>query len=212
MNNIKYLEVNYFWNELDSLYTNAFMYLEDTDQPVIPIVINSYGGEVLCLNSLLDAIKGSKKPVMTIVVGCAMSCGFQLFVSGTKGLRIVSPSATCLAHEVSGCSWGKTSDIKNDAKYIEFLNENYCYKLLDEAGNHEAGYTKKLFRDNFNADLYMNAEEVVSHNWADKIMPMNEVLRSINVIFDEFKANQTEMIDLNPLINDDEEDKCKPKK
>lgn len=211
MNDIKYLEVNYFWNELDSLYTNAFMYLEQSPQPVIPIVINSYGGEVLCLNSLLDAIKGSKKPVMAIVVGCAMSCGFQLFVSATKGLRIISPSATCLAHEISGCAWGKTADIKNEAKYIEFLNEKYCYGLLDEAGNHPSGYAKQLFKDNFNADLYMNAEEVVGHGWADKIMPMNEALRNIDVIFNEFKANQTEMPNLNTLT-DGEEDKCKPKR
>lgn len=191
---IQYLEVNYFQPILNTLYVDAFMYLESLDIPVVPIVINSYGGAVSCLGSLLDCIQGSKKPVMTISTGNAMSCGADLFSSAD--IRVVGPNTTTLIHQVSSITFGKVADMKSDYEHANMLNDKMLYKLFDKAGNHEAGYTENLITQAKNADIYLTAEEMIKHGWADKIMPMNEALRSIGVLYEEWSNAKNE-----PIIN-----------
>ena len=191
---IQYLEVNYFHPILNTLYVDAFMYLESLDIPVVPIVINSYGGAVSCLGSLLDCIQGSKKPVMTISTGNAMSCGADLFSSAD--IRVVGPNTTTLIHQVSSITFGKVADMKSDYEHANMLNDKMLYKLFDKAGNHEAGYTENLITQAKNADIYLTAEEMIKHGWADKIMPMNEALRSIGVLYEEWSNAKNE-----PIIN-----------
>ena len=70
------------------------------------------------------------------------------------------------------------------------------YKLFDKAGNHEAGYTENLITQAKNADIYLTAEEMIQHGWADKIMPMNEALRNIGIIYEEWANAKNE-----PIIN-----------
>lgn len=183
----KYLTVEIFHPWLNTLYAEAFSMLEADEQPYIPIVINSYGGYTDCLSTLLDCIEGSSKPVITISTGVAMSCGADLFVSGTKGLRIVGPNTTSLIHQVASGSCGKASDLENDIKHTRQLNEKLLYNLFDKAGNHEAGFTRNLIKENFNADIYLTAQEMVDYGWADKIMPINKALANLDNIFNEYK-------------------------
>lgn len=202
---VQYLEVQYFHPCLSTMYAEAFAYLENLDgQPYIPIVINSYGGYTDCLNVLLDLIQESSKPVVTIVSGVAMSCGLGLAISGTKGLRIVGPNATCLLHQVSSCAWGKASDIEANNKEIQRLNGVLAYNLYDKAGGHEEGFTKNLVKENFNADLYLTPEQMVEYGWADKIMSINKALLNLDSIFDDYKKMEeaVELSDeLNPMLH-----------
>lgn len=182
-----YLPVEYFHPCLNLLYAEAFTYIEQSEQPYIPVVINSYGGYTDCLSTLLDCIQGSTKPVITIATGVDMSCGCGLFVSGTKGLRIIGQNTTSLIHQVASMAWGKSSDIESEAREIQRLNEKLAYKLYDQAGGHEDGYTKNLIKENFNADLYLTPEQMVEHGWADKIISFNQALSNLDNIFDDYK-------------------------
>lgn len=182
-----YLSVEYFHPCLNLLYAEAFSMIENSDQPYIPIVINSYGGYTDCLSTLLDCIQGSTKPVITIATGVAMSCGCDLFVSGTKGLRIIGQNTTSLIHQVASMAWGKSSDIENEAREISRLNKKLAYDLFDKAGGHEEGYTQNLIKENFNADLFLTPEQMMEHGWADKIMSLNQALLNLDSIFDDYK-------------------------
>src|SRR5579859_4042574 len=82
---------------------------------IIPIYINSYGGQIDTLFAMLDIIQASHKPVATIASGVAMSCGAVLLASGTPGYRFAGPNAQIMIHQVSGASMGKLSDIEVDA-------------------------------------------------------------------------------------------------
>lgn len=190
---VMYLEVEYFHPCLNLLYAEAFTYIEQSEQPYIPIVINSYGGYTDCLSTLLDCIQGSSKPVMTIATGVDMSCGSGLFVSGTKGLRFIGPNTTSLIHQVSAGALGKASEIETQNKNIQYTNEKLLYNLLDNAGNHEAGYTKNLVKENFNADIYLTPQEMIEHGWADKIMSYNEVIKNADNIFDDYQKQLDEV-------------------
>ena len=57
----------------------------DTKVKIIPIIINSYGGQVYSLLAMLDMISSSKKTICTVATGKAMSCGSILLAAGTPG-------------------------------------------------------------------------------------------------------------------------------
>lgn len=196
----KYLTVEYFYPFLNTLYAEAFAYLESIDQPYIPILICSYGGYTDCLSTLLDCIQNSSKPVMTIATGVDMSCGCDLFVSGTKGLRIIGNNTTSLIHQVGSMAWGKTSDIEHEANEVVRLNNKLLYNLFDKAGDHEDGYTKNLIKEHFNADLYLTSEEMIQHGWADKVMSASQAILNMDNIFADYKAMK-EKAELNEILD-----------
>jgi len=66
----------------------------NTGQSIIPVIIDSYGGEVYSLMSMIASIKSSEIPIATIVEGKAMSCGVILFSCGTEGHRYITEDAT----------------------------------------------------------------------------------------------------------------------
>ena len=54
-------------------------------EPIIPIVIDSYGGSVYALLHMIDAILVAPVPVATICIGKCMSAGALLLAAGTDG-------------------------------------------------------------------------------------------------------------------------------
>ena len=109
-----------------------------TGQEIIPIVIDSYGGQVYSLMRMIGAIKASRLPVATIVEGKAMSCGAILFSFGEEGKRYMDPHATVMIHDVSSGAIGKIEEIKANAKESERLSKiainQYFNHLISEEG------------------------------------------------------------------------------
>ena len=103
--------------------------IQKHEQMVLPVVIDSYGGQVYSLMSMISDIQHSRIPVATIVQGKAMSCGAILFSFGTEGRRYMDPDATVMIHDVSSMGWGKVEEIKADAKEVERLNQK-VYKMM----------------------------------------------------------------------------------
>lgn len=135
---------------------------------IIPIVISSYGGEVFSMFAMRDLVKSSKKPVMTVVLGKAMSCGASLAAAGTKGMRFISPASCFMIHESSGGFHGKVSDIKNESEASVLLNEQMFDYLAKDSGNSVLTIKKHMHKKN-NADWYLSPEEAVSLGFVDQI-------------------------------------------
>lgn len=131
----------------------------DDEVKVIPIVISSYGGEVYSLLSMLDIMKTANKPVATIAMGKAMSCGAVLLSAGTKGLRFAGEMTDVLIHEVSGFSIGKNLDIQNDAEKTKKLNMLLMRILAENCGIKDKDHFIKLAKSKGNIDLYFTAKE-----------------------------------------------------
>jgi ATP-dependent Clp protease protease subunit len=135
---------------------------------IIPVYINSFGGQVYSLIAKRDLIKTSIKPVSTIAVGKAMSCGASLLAAGTKGYRYASPDTRILVHQVSGVNVGKTSDIVEDAKQIATLNDMMLKNLAEDTGN-SVSKLKNEIKNRENADWTMTAEEALKWKLIDGI-------------------------------------------
>lgn len=136
---------------------------------VIPIVISSYGGQVHILLSMLDIIKGAIKPVSTIAMGKAMSCGAVLLSAGTRGLRFAGENTEILIHEVSSMAIGKNLDIQNDAENTHKLNLTLMRILAKNCKMKDKNYFLKLSKSKGNVDLYFTAKEAQKLGLIDEV-------------------------------------------
>ena len=126
---------------------------------IIPIVISSFGGQVHSLLPMIDLIKASRKPVATIALGKAMSCGATLLAAGTKGYRYAAPNADIMIHEVSSMSWDKNTDMQNDAKHTKYLNDLLFKMIAEWAGKKDPKFFLKILNSKSNVDWYLTANE-----------------------------------------------------
>jgi ATP-dependent Clp protease protease subunit len=176
--------VNEFSEEAVKIFLEDITKANNTSQPIIPIFIDSYGGDVYALMAMIDIIESSDKPCATICVGKAMSCGAVLLACGEKGHRYVSKNATIMIHDVSSFSEGKSEEIKSDAAETDRLQKQF-YKLLDRKCDRKDGYFDKLVFNKGRSNLYLDAEQCIKHGLADEIkIPKFTVEIVHNIIFE----------------------------
>lgn len=114
----------------------------------IKIYINTNGGNVINMFSLVDMIKISKTPIYTINLGKCYSSGFFIFIAGDK--RYALPTSTFLLHE-SSCSISEVSS--------KFLEEVDFYKNLENVMKkfvlNQTTIPKNLYEKNYKKEWYM---------------------------------------------------------
>lgn len=136
-------------------------------QDILPVVIDSYGGSVYALLSMIDTIKNCDIPIATICESKAMSCGAVLFTCGAEGHRYMGPNATVLIHDVSSFAFGKEPEIKASSEEAGRLN-SLIYKLMAEnCGHKDEDYFYDKVTERRGADWYITPEECVKHNIAN---------------------------------------------
>jgi ATP-dependent Clp protease protease subunit len=165
---------NYIWvNEFDDqslqLFYASFTRLEgDPSVQIIPIFIASYGGDTTVLAAMRDLIKSCPKPVATIAMGKAMSCGTGLLAAGTKGYRFSSPGSSVMIHQVSSGTGGKASDIVSDAASVQLTNNIMFKNLASDIGCTATELHSEIQKRN-NADWYLTPAECIKWGIIDHI-------------------------------------------
>lgn len=149
-------------------FVKDFNHCLDKNAKIIPIVIDSYGGEVYCLLEIISLIKSSPVPVATICNGKAMSCGALLYMFGSNGYRFMSEQATLMLHEVSSGSHGKVEEVKADAKETDRLNTMIFTMAAKHIGVSEKYFLDLLHKHN-HAEIYMDAKTAKQHKICNHI-------------------------------------------
>lgn len=162
------IRVNKFDEDAATKFSNSMSAAQSTGQPIVPVVIDSYGGQVYSLMSMVANIKASKVPVATIVEGKAMSCGALLFSFGTSGYRFVDKHATIMIHDVSSGARGKIEEIKADAKEGDRLNQLLYREMAANCGKEPEFFLKQI-HDRSHADWYLDADEALAIGLANHI-------------------------------------------
>lgn len=160
--------VNEFNEEAATEFSTAMSLAQNTGQKVIPVVIDSYGGQVYSLMSMISSIKSSIVPVATIVQGKAMSCGAILASFGSEGLRFMDKDATLMIHDVASFAFGKIEELKADAREAERLNKKVYTMMARNCGKSD-DYFSNLIHDKGHADWFLDAEEAKEHNIIQQI-------------------------------------------
>ena len=162
------IRVNKFNEEAAKKFIDSMAAAHNTGQNIIPVVIDSYGGEVYSLMAMIAAINDAELPVATIVEGKAMSCGAILFSCGEEGLRFMDRNATIMIHDVSSMEWGKVEELKASAKEADRLNDK-VYKMMARNCGKKDDYFLKIVDKKKHADWFLDADEAKKHNLANQI-------------------------------------------
>ena len=162
------ITVNEFTEESANEFTTLVSSAQNTGQKVLPVIIDSYGGQVYSLLTMISAIKSSKIPVATIIRVKAMSCGALLASFGEDGLRFMDKDATLMIHDVASMAFGKVEELKADAREADRLNKKVFTMMARNCGKAD-DYFLNLIHDKGHADWFLEAEEAKEHNIIQQI-------------------------------------------
>lgn len=156
-----YIKVQEFnFDSLNKFHAQFTKLNEDPLIKIIPVIISSYGGQVYSLLGMIDLINTATKPVATVALGAAMSCGSVLLSAGTKGYRYCSPNSDVMIHEASSMERGKSSDLQVNAKETLRLNKKLLRILAENSGIKDIDFFIKEIKKRANTDWYLTANQV----------------------------------------------------
>ena len=141
--------------------------LRDDSEPIV-ITIDSYGGELYSLMTMIDAIDAlENRLIITHCLGKAMSCGAVLLSVGH--IRYASPHSTIMIHEASAGAVGNINDIKVDLQETERLN-SIILNILASRMKLKGGVNalKKMFT-NEKRDLFLTPTQAKKLKVIDRI-------------------------------------------
>jgi ATP-dependent protease ClpP protease subunit len=177
------IRVNKFDEQAAKEFSSKMNQAHNSGQKIIPVVIDSYGGQVYSLMSMIADIKSSDLPVATIVQGKAMSCGAALFTCGEEGKRYMSKDSTVLIHDVSSWNYGKVEEVKAHVEETERLNQK-VYRMMAQNCGKPDDYFLKIVHERGHADWYLDVDECLKHNIANHTrMPKFSIKISADVDF-----------------------------
>jgi len=176
------ITVNEFTEESASEFSTLVSAAQNTGQKIIPVVIDSFGGQAYSLLSMIATIKSSTIPVATIVKGKAMSCGALLASFGEDGLRFMDKDSVLMIHDVSSMAFGKVEELKADARESERLNKKLYTMMARNCGKPD-DYFLNLIHDKGHADWFLEAEEAKEHNIVQQLR-IPQLKGKVSVSFD----------------------------
>ena len=178
------IRVNEFNNKSAREFELQMSKAHNTGQSIIPIIVDSYGGQVYSLMSMISSIRHSELPIATIIEGKAMSCGALLYSCGEEGMRFMDPDATLLIHDVSTMVWGKVEEIKASATEADRLNQN-LYRMMARNCGKKEDYFLNLINENKHAHWFLDAAEAKVHNLANQIrVPKINITVNVSIDFE----------------------------
>ena len=141
---------------------------EDKDIPVeqrkpIKLFVDTPGGSVIVMWSIVNAIRMSKTPVWTINWCTAYSAGAVILAAGHK--RFAMPGSTALVHSGSSYYSGTQEQVDNAKKFFDKLG-----KEADEFLLSRTKIDKKTFNKKKAGDWYFTTQESLDSGLVDKII------------------------------------------
>ena len=135
----------------------------------ILIMIDSPGGSVEVLGSIIGAIKISKTPIYTCCYCGAYSAAADLLACGHK--RFALPMTSIMFH-MGSCSYqGSQNDVEKAKKYFDRMGKNIVDYVISRT-KFDSKFLKRLKTD----DMYLNEEEALNYGVIDKIIENFEEL------------------------------------
>lgn len=144
---------------------------EDIDNNITPenaipirIYINSDGGSVSAVFTIIDLLLMSRTPVITIGLGKCYSSGGLLLMAGHE--RLLLPNCTVLIHDGQSGSFGAIGKMLDNLEFTKELEVKIKKYILSRTSISEEEYDK-----NYRRDWWIFADDAVNkYHIADKIV------------------------------------------
>lgn len=178
------IRVNKFDEDSANKFQLEIAQAHNTGQKVIPVIIDSYGGQVYSLMTMISAIKHSEIPIATIVEGKAMSCGAVLLTFGEEGMRFADPDATVMIHDVSSGGYGKVEELKASSEEAGRLDDKIFTMMARNCGKKDDFFKKKVFNKK-HADWFLDAQEAKKYGIVNHLrVPKFNINVSVDIDFE----------------------------
>lgn len=179
----KIIRVNEFTEKSLHEFEDEINKSHTTGQPVIPVLIDSFGGSGYALFGMVAAIESASLPVATIITTKAMSAGACLFCFGTEGYRFMHPDAWLMIHDVGSFIDGKVEEVKVHTEQMDKFNRRIFQKISQHLG-HDLEYISNLIKKHHHLDWYLSAKEAKKYNIVNHLrIPSFEVELKLNINF-----------------------------
>ena len=154
-----YNRINYFISRYNTM--DLGVSIEERDP--IRIWISSEGGSCYAGFGIMEAIRTSQTPIITICNSYALSMGFHIFAMGHK--RYATENAIFLNHEGYDEIWGHPSKNRDYLKFSEKFNERLYYLLIERTG-----FTERDLNETERLESYMFGDEAKKYKIVDFII------------------------------------------
>lgn len=152
----------------------------DEDAPIM-VLIDSDGGKIHSLISMIGVMDSVPNPFITVAVGRAFSAGAVLLAHGDA--RFASPLARIMIHESSAGVFGHIEDGKTGMAEWELLNKTLLGILSKDMKKPPEDLMKLLKA--CGRDVYLSADDAVKHGIIDNIgLPY---MKEVPVVNPDFK-------------------------
>lgn len=129
----------------------------------LTVRLNSPGGNIFDGIAILNAIRGHKGKVTTIVDGLAASAASFIAMGGDE--VVMNRNAEMMIHKGHGIVIGEADDMRKQADLIDRLNENIAGIYAEKAGG-----TAEEWLATMGAETWYSAKEAVEAGLADRVI------------------------------------------
>jgi ATP-dependent Clp protease, protease subunit len=136
----------------------------------IQMIINSSGGSCPAGFAIIDIMEWSRIPIFTTGIGMIASMALLVFMTGTRGRRVITPRTSMLSHRYSSMTWGNHSQLLATRKEQDLEHDRIIDHYLRYSGiQSKKELEKYLLRD---VDTWLAPDEAVKLGLVDLVEPL----------------------------------------
>lgn len=145
---------------------------EDKGKPVeerkpITVFIDSPGGSVEVLYSIVKAMKASKTIIRTVNYCTCFSAASEILAAGTNGYRYCMPGSIVMCHSGSMQLGGTVGNVDATKKWCDALCKRCTDMFLENTGIDKKVWRKKTGSD---SDWYLFEDEALKYGIVDHVI------------------------------------------
>lgn len=134
----------------------------------ITMFINSGGGYVSSMFSIIDTMNIVKSPIRTVVMGIAASAAAAIAACGD--IRLITQNSQFMLHEVSSLTYGSMSSMQEDMAQ-SISQQNKMINILSKKTSQTPDTIKSTITK---TDKFFSSQEAVNFGLADKVIQDKE--------------------------------------
>ena len=133
------------------------------------LIICSPGGDLSAAFALIDVMRGSSIPIKTTGLGMIASAGLLIFISGTRGKRLLTPNTSILSHQFTWGSFGKEHELFAAVKEFDLTTKRMIQHYKKCTGLSDKDIRKYLLPPQ---DVWLSAPEALKLGICDNVKEM----------------------------------------
>ena len=162
-----------FRDEMAALIVSQMLYLQSEDpKKDITIYINSGGGSITSMWSIIDTMNLIKPDVSTVCIGMAASAASLTLAAGAKGKRFILPHAEVMIHQPLGGFEGQVTDAEITINRL-LKTKRLCSEFLSQ----RSGQSIEKVTADMERDYWISANDAIEYGIVDQIIGLEKPVK-----------------------------------